>query len=116
MGIQEAVTSCFSKYVTFQGRAQRSEFWWFGLFCLIVIVVLMAISAATEGSIIVMILLGLFYLAIILPSIAVCVRRLHDTDHSGWWFFIQMVPVVGPFWYLYFLVIAGTPGPNRFGN
>ncbi len=115
MGIQESVTSCFSKYVTFEGRARRSEYWWFAAFCTIVVVVLMGLSAMMDGSTIPMIVLGLFVLAVILPGLAVTVRRLHDTDRSGWWWFIQLVPAIGGIWFFVLMVIGGSPGPNRFG-
>jgi uncharacterized membrane protein YhaH (DUF805 family) len=114
MGIQEAITTCFSKYVSFDGRAPRSEYWYWVLFIVVVYVVLLAIGAAAQSSII-SILAMLFILATFLPSISVIVRRLHDTDHSGWWYWIALVPIVGGLWLLYFMVIAGTPGPNRFG-
>ena len=115
MGIQEAVSTCFSKYVDFQGRASRPEYWWWTLFVIIVYVVLVGLGAALQSSIFSIIAL-LFWLGVLLPALAVTVRRLHDTDHSGWWIFIELVPIVGPFWLLYFLVIGGTPGPNRFGG
>jgi uncharacterized membrane protein YhaH (DUF805 family) len=114
MGIQEAVTTCFSKYVSFDGRAPRSEYWYWILFIFAVLVILFGIGAAAQSSVISIVAM-LFDLAIILPTISVTVRRLHDTDHSGWWWWIAFVPIVGGFWLLYFMVIAGTPGPNRFG-
>ena len=58
---------------------------------------------------------GLYSLAVLLPSIAVAVRRLHDTDRSGWWFLIGFVPIVGGIILLVFYVLEGTRGPNRFG-
>ena len=115
MGMQQAVSTCFSKYVTFQGRAARSEYWWFTLFVLIVVTVLTIVAVVTELSIL-GILIAIFELAILLPSLSVTVRRLHDSDKSGWWFFIALVPVIGGLWFLYLLVVGGTPGPNRFGN
>jgi len=56
-----------------------------------------------------------FALAIVLPGFAVMVRRLHDLDKSGWWYCIQLVPVIGELWFLYLVVIGGTLGPNRYG-
>jgi len=118
MGVQEAVTSCFSNYVNFQGRAPRSEYWWWALFVLAVSVILVVLGALILGgdSGAGGVLAGLFILVTILPGLSVTVRRLHDTDHSGWWLFIQLVPVIGGLWFLYFMVISGTPGPNRFGD
>ena len=116
MSIQESISTCFSKYATFEERARRPEYWWFVLFCVIVIMVLMGLSAAMDGSSIPMIVLCLFGLAVIVPGIAVTVRRLHDTDRSGWWYFIQLVPAIGGIWFFVLMVIGGTPGPNRFGG
>ena len=118
MGIQEAVSTCFAKYAGFEGRASRSEYWFWALFVFLVAVVLtlvggIALGWESGGS---GLLAGIFILVTILPGLAVTIRRLHDTDHSGWWFFIQLVPVIGGLWFLYFMVIGGTPGPNRFGN
>ncbi len=59
--------------------------------------------------------MGWFALAIVLPGLAVTVRRLHDLDKSGWWYCIQLVPVIGGLWFLYLMVIGGTLGPNRYG-
>jgi uncharacterized membrane protein YhaH (DUF805 family) len=58
---------------------------------------------------------GLYGLAVLIPSIAVTVRRLHDTDRSGWWFLIQLIPIVGGIILLVFVCLEGTRGPNRFG-
>jgi uncharacterized membrane protein YhaH (DUF805 family) len=124
MGFQQAVATCFSKYATFQGRAHRPEYWWWTLFVILYgiavwIIALILYAVVGAGIAIVVGLLGL--VAVILPGISVSVRRLHDVDRSGGWFFIQLVPAVGGYWYLYFLVQPGTvrdssPGPNRFGD
>ena len=118
MGIQQAVATCFSKYVGFEGRAPRSEYWWWALFVLAVAIILAVLGSVVLGadSGAGAVLAGLFILATILPGLAVIVRRLHDSDHSGWWFFIQLVPAIGGLWLLYFMVIPGTQGPNRFGD
>ena len=98
------------KYAVFQGRAQRKEYWMFVLFCTIIGALLGAIEGAfgifpdTEESV----LGSIFSLAVLIPSIAVGVRRMHDTDHSGWW-------IIVPFGNLYFACIDGTSGDNRFG-
>jgi uncharacterized membrane protein YhaH (DUF805 family) len=118
------------KYVLFSGRARRSEYWYFTLFSTIVSFILIAIDVAMgTGSadssaggdagvamnVNLGILSGIYALAVFLPSLGVLVRRLHDTDHSGWWIFITLVPIIGAFVLLYFLVIDGTPGDNKFG-
>ncbi|MGI3210711.1 DUF805 domain-containing protein [Roseovarius tibetensis] len=94
-------------YVNFQGRAQRSEFWWFALF---VFVVSMLLSAFGD------VLAGVFGLAVLLPGIAVAVRRLHDVDRSGWWYLLVLIPVLGSLILIFaFFVHRGTTGENRFG-
>ena len=122
MGFGEAVSTCFRKYATFQGRARRSEFWFYYLFISIVNVVLaIIVSIATSGgsssngfAITVEIVFGLWALAILLPTLSVMVRRLHDADHSGWWWWINLV-CFGWIVLLIFWVSEGTRGANRFG-
>ena|SRR5258708_2136418 len=124
MGFGEAISICLSKYATFQGRAHRPEYWWWALFLLLLFIVVWIIAFVLSfilGSTITTILVVLVMLAMIVPSVSVAVRRLHDVDRGGGWFFIQLVPLVGPYWYLYFMVQPGTvrdpaPGPNRFGD
>ena len=115
MGFFDAIKSCYGQYVGFTGRAARSEFWWFQLYFVLGYVVLGVLGGALVGEI-AGILMILFLLANFLPGLAVLVRRLHDIDRSGWWYFINMVPVVGPFVFLYWTVQRGTEGPNSFGN
>jgi uncharacterized membrane protein YhaH (DUF805 family) len=118
MGIQEAVIVCFTKYVAFEGRATRPEYWWWFLFVLAVSVILQIAGSVALGadSGAGGVLSGLFTLVVLLPGLAVGVRRLHDTDRSGWWLLFALVPVIGYLVLLYFMVQPGTPGPNRFGN
>jgi uncharacterized membrane protein YhaH (DUF805 family) len=124
MGFQAAISTCFSKYVTFQGRAHRPEYWWWALFLLLYFIavwVVVLVLGSFLGYAIASIIAVLLYLAIILPCISVAVRRLHDVDRGGGWFFIQFVPVVGTYWFLFFMVQPGTvkdpsPGLNRFGD
>ncbi|HEY9216506.1 MAG TPA: DUF805 domain-containing protein [Phenylobacterium sp.] len=110
------------KYAEFQGRASRSEYWLFYLFTIIVAVVVGIIAGIVGGasgeagpSLILSGLLGLFGLAIIVPSIALSFRRLHDTDRSAWWLLISLIPFVGGVVLLVFSVLDGTPGPNKYG-
>ena len=98
MTFQEAVKVCFSKYADFSGRASRPEYWWFFLFILLV-------SAAT--SLFSNTLSALFSLATLVPSIAAAARRLHDTNRSGWWQLIVLVPVVGLVVLIVFLAQEG---------
>jgi len=106
------------KYATFSGRARRKEYWFYVLFYVIIIVVLSVIDGIigmNMGGAGVGILTGIYILAVFLPTLAVLVRRLHDTGRSGWWFFIQLVPLVGFFILLYFLVSDSQPGTNAYG-
>ena len=106
------------KYAVFEGRARRKEYWFFVLFSVIGSIVL-AFLDAMIGTIDldtgVGMLSGIYSLAILIPSIAVAVRRLHDTDRSGWWLLISLIPLIGTIALLVFLLQGGTPGPNRFG-
>ena len=107
------------KYAVFGGRSRRKEYWYFVLFSVIVSLVLSAIDALLgtfSSSTNVGLLGGIYGLAIIVPSIAVSVRRLHDIDRTGWWVLIHLVPVIGSIVLLVFAVLDGTPGENRFGS
>ena len=111
MRFGEAVRSCYSQYATFSGRAARSEYWFFVLFqCLITIACWLLIPFGLGHM-----LLWLFALGNFLPALSVTVRRLHDTDHSGWWYWIVFVPLVGAILLLIWFCTRGTPGTNRFG-
>ena len=105
------------KYAVFSGRSRRKEYWYFVLFNLIVSLVLSAIDAllGTFSSANVGLLGGIYGLAVLIPSIAVSVRRLHDIDRAGWWVLIGLVPVVGTIVLLVFAALEGSPGSNRFG-
>ena len=104
----------FKKYADFSGRARRREYWGFQLVLLLSYLVLLALvameSMATIGSILILV----FGLGIIVPSLAVTVRRLHDIGKSGWWYLIGLVPLVGLVIFL-FLLMPGTPGTNQYG-
>ncbi len=99
------------KYAVFDGRARRKEYWFFVLFNILISIVAAIIDAGTGLG-----FLGLVYsLAVLIPAIAVSVRRLHDTDRSGWWLLIVLVPIVGAIVLLVFMVQDSQPGPNHFG-
>ena len=100
----EAVKSGFRNYVNFSGRASRSEFWWFALFVFVSIMLLVWVP-----------FIGWLYaLAVLLPTLAVMVRRLHDRGQSGWWAIAWFLPFAN--WLLLiYLAFPGTPGPNRYG-
>jgi D-xylose transport system ATP-binding protein len=101
------------KYAVFSGRAGRPEFWYFTLFSTIIYLALAATSllSSTLGTILVL----LYVLAVFLPSLGVSIRRLHDTNRSGWWYLIAFVPLVGAIVLLVFLVLAGDPQENSYG-
>ncbi len=111
MTFTQAISSCYSNYATFPGRASRSEYWFFALFqWLIAIVGIVLIFAGDSAAILIMAALANF-----LPSLSVTVRRLHDTDHPGWWYWIQLIPLVGVIIFLVFMCTRGSWGDNRFG-
>ncbi len=99
-------------YATFTGRARRQEYWMYMLFFIIFYVVLAVVDGVigTNG-----ILAGIYALALLVPSIAVCARRLHDTGRSGWWQLIQLIPLLGAIVLLIFLVQDSNPGENTYG-
>lgn len=107
------------KYADFSGRARRKEYWYFALFNLIITFILGMIdgftgSFSTEAGI--GILGGIYMLAVLIPSISVSVRRLHDTDRSGWWLLIGLIPLIGFIVLLVFMVQDSKPGQNEFGS
>jgi uncharacterized membrane protein YhaH (DUF805 family) len=100
------------RYAQFVGRAGRAEFWWFELSSFIIITVL---SILGRVSVLFTVLGVIYALAVLVPGIAVGVRRLHDTGRSGWWLLLWLVPIVGFIVLLVFLVGQGTPGQNQYG-
>jgi uncharacterized membrane protein YhaH (DUF805 family) len=111
VGFFAAIKSCFGKYATFSGRAARSEFWYFTLFNWLFQLPLMILDEAlgTPFAVITM-------LVLLLPGIAVAVRRLHDTDRSGWWYLILLIPLIGVILFIVWACSKGTQGTNRFGG
>ena len=102
MDFVTAIKTCFQKYATFTGRASRSEFWWFALFTFLVSAALGMVSQTLQG---------LFSLAVLVPSIAVGVRRLHDIGKSGWFMLIWLIPFVG-----WIIMIYWACQPSSAGN
>ena len=112
MTFTESVSYCLTNYFTVSGRGARSEYWWF---------ILATLLAGIVGSIIDIIigfeLVGpLVSLAVFIPTIVAATRRLHDTDRSGWWQLIALIPLIGGIVLLVWLASRGTDGPNRFGR
>ncbi|MBE2179478.1 MAG: DUF805 domain-containing protein [Chthoniobacterales bacterium] len=102
----------WKNYVNFQGRARRKAYWMFVLFNIIVAIILSIIDnvIGTGG-----LLGGIYSLAVLLPGIALGVRRLHDIGKSGWWLLIALVPLIGAIVLLIFAVMDSQPGENQYG-
>ena len=111
MGFTAAVSHVLSNYAGFSGRARRSEYWWFSLFGFLVGLV----AAVLDGALSLGFLYPLAVLALLLPSLAVGVRRLHDTGRSGWWMLLGLVPLVGAIVLLVFFVQDSDAGTNAHG-
>jgi uncharacterized membrane protein YhaH (DUF805 family) len=108
------------KYADFTGRARRAEYWWFVLINFVVIFSLLVLTIILSGSNDSLTGLGgiiyaVYALGVILPSLAVTVRRLHDTGKSGWMLLIGLIPFVGPIILLVFYFTDGEPGANQYG-
>ncbi len=107
------------KYAVFDGRAQRAEYWYFALFSIIISIVLVIVDGATGsfneetgfG-----LLSGIYTLAILIPTIAVGIRRLHDTNRSGWWILIGLIPIIGFIILIVLFVIDSDQGENQYGS
>ena len=113
MSFTEAIASCFKQYANFNGRARRSEYWFFTLFNLCVSAVVMVVQNAissTLGSI-----LSLATLALVVPGIAVAVRRLHDIGKSGWYYLFCLIPLVGGIILIIWYCQDSMPGDNMYG-
>ena len=110
MTFSESVSTCLKKYFVFEGRASRSEYWWFQL----IVSPSYFISTILENEI------AYFFLGItlftLIPAISAGVRRLHDTNRSGFFLLISFIPFIGGLVLLFFLIPQGTKGKNRFGS
>lgn len=105
------------KYAVFEGRARRKEYWMFVLFNFLISFALIWLDSMVgmRGASGFGLLSGLYSLAVLLPGVAVSVRRLHDTGKSGWWLLISLVPILGVLIVLFFMVQDSQPGDNQFG-
>jgi uncharacterized membrane protein YhaH (DUF805 family) len=112
MSFPEAVKSGLTRYVDFSGRARRSEFWWFALFQCMASVCAALLDWVFNSPTVFQILV---FLGLVLPSLAVTVRRLHDTNRSGWSYFISLIPFVGGILLLIFECEDSGEDPNRYG-
>lgn len=114
----EWYTEVLKKYAVFSGRARRKEYWIFTLVSVVITIILRIIDdklrlvvRSNDWGI----LSGIYALIVLIPSLAVSVRRLHDTGRSGWWLLINLIPCVGPLIVLIFMVQDSQPGANQYG-
>ena len=113
MNFSDAISSGFKKYATFSGRASRSEYWFWVLFSFLVIFAGAVIdSAAGTGYA----FYAIAVLALFLPSLSVLIRRLHDLNRSGGWYWIALIPLVGAIMLLVWMCTEGTRGDNSYGS
>ena len=117
VGLREAVRRAFSNFATFRGRANRGEFWWFVLANFLIAILLSMLDSLLFGSSMGEngLLSGIWSLVVLIPGLALSVRRLHDTDRSGWWQLIG-ITIIGLIPLIYWLASPGTVGANRFGE
>ena len=109
-----------NKYADFKGRANRSEFWLFALVNVAISIVyqilVSVLAGSTAATLIVSIIFGVIALAILVPGLALSVRRMHDIGKGGGWIFISFVPIIGSIWFLVLCIKEGEPAANRFGE
>ena len=118
VGFADAIKLAFQIIFEYKGRASRSAYWWFALAELIGwvgVLILAAIFAAVHAPLLSILLYLAAAVASFLLSLSLTIRRLHDQDKSGFWYFIAFVPFIGGIWLLVLTIMEGTPGPNRFG-
>ena len=115
MNFFEAISSGFRNYVGFSARAIRSEYWYWTLFYILLIIVTSVIDIAIVGPGQYGPVTTITYLATFLPALAVSIRRLHDLDRTGWWILLALIPLIGAIILLVWYCMRGTVGPNRFG-
>jgi len=101
------------KYAVFTGRARRTEYWMFVLFNFIISIVLGYLARLAGGS---NIIGSIYSLAVLIPSIAVAVRRLHDTNRTGWWLLLLFIPIVGAIIIIVFMALDSDDGTNQYGE
>jgi uncharacterized membrane protein YhaH (DUF805 family) len=111
MSFSEAVKSGFDHYAKFDGRASRAAFWWWTLFA-----ILAGVAASIVDAVIgIQILSIVVSLGLLLPNLSVSIRRLHDTDRTGWWILIALIPLIGLIVLLVFYLQKSDPGDNSYG-
>ena len=108
MKFLESIKTCYRKFFDFSGRASKSEYWWFQLYAIIIYVMLFFF----QGDLV--FVFSILSIANTIPLWAAAVRRLHDTDKSGWFVLISIIPILG-LAVIYLLILDGSKGKNRFG-
>ena len=103
------------KFATFSGRARRKEYWLFYLAWFILAVIAFGIDMVIGSPVIEIGVVGIINVALICPSLAVSVRRLHDTNRRGWWLLMYLIPFIGAIWLIVLFCFKGTEGENQFG-
>jgi len=114
MRFREAIKSAFSKYVIAEGRACRSEFWFFTLFNILVPAIIFVVVMTTRVTFIWR-LIPIYGIAILLPWISVLIRRLHDVGQSGWMYLLVLIPITGAIAILIWLCSDSQSGSNKYG-
>lgn len=110
--VQAVKTGC-KKWIVFSGCASRSEYWWFFLFNFLFVILAEVVIGATQAKLL-LILFAIAMLYLLVASIAIGVRRLHDTNRSGWWMFIGLIPIIGGIILLIFFILPSSTGKNQF--
>lgn len=114
VSFKEAVVWALTKnYCNFNGRSSRSEYWWYVLFTFIVGVVISVVFSFSQD--VNMIVSCVVNLALLLPGLGLCVRRLHDIGKSGWWVFLAFIPLVGAIILIVWFCKESMPGENEYG-
>jgi len=115
MNFWEAINSAFKNYATFKGRASRSEFWYFFLFSILISLIAQQLDFALHqnesGAI-----SGIVTIILLVPGIALQVRRLHDIGKSGWWFFLNLIPLLGQIALIVLSCMRGHAETNQYGD
>lgn len=112
----------FENYANFSGRARRSEYWYFVLANIILVAVFGLLLSLVNGFLgidssgVFIIVFLIYFLAIIIPMLAVICRRLHDINKSGWYYLVRLIPIVGPIWFLVMMCTEGDSGKNNYGE
>ena len=117
MDIQQSIKTCFKKFATFDGRASRSEYWWFSFFYILVVIVAVFLDGVLVGGNLESAgaLEIVSQLILLLPALAVTARRLHDVDRSGWWMLVG-ITIVGLIPLFIWWLAPGTNKKNKYGN